>query len=62
MDYGGIDLYKKLVEKKQHKQKFNNDQIIDWLIQALKGLAFAKSKNILHRDIKPYNFVVNELS
>jgi serine/threonine protein kinase len=50
----GPDLASKL-----RQAKFTEKQVVDYLGQAARGLAFAHSKGVVHRDIKPGNLLVD---
>lgn len=38
----------------------NNDQIMFFTYQILRGIKYLHSANIIHRDLKPENITVNE--
>ena len=48
------DLYKLL-----KTQRLSNDHICYFLYQILRGLKYIHSANVLHRDLKPRNLLVN---
>jgi serine/threonine protein kinase len=47
------------VVKKQGPQPV--DRVVDWIIQAARGLEYAHGKGVVHRDIKPGNLRVDSL-
>ena len=50
------DLYKLLKEKKNKKEYFKEEQLLDWLIQLCLAINYLhEEKEIVHRDIKPSN-------
>ncbi|KAK7171235.1 hypothetical protein R3I94_001235 [Phoxinus phoxinus] len=57
-DYcAGGDLYKKM---KTQGGFFEEEQILDWLVQICLALQYLNEKNVLHRDIKPQNVFLTE--
>ena len=52
----GGDMYNKI--QKQNDEYFNEDQIINWMIQILLGLNYIHKNGIIHRDIKPQNIYI----
>jgi len=36
------------------------DSVIGWILQAARGLEYAHAKNVIHRDIKPGNLLLNQ--
>jgi len=56
MDYAdGGDLGKQILNHREKKQLFTEGQIMHWFTQALLGLKYLHTKQILHRDLKPQN-------
>ena len=51
----GGDLQIKLDEKKEKKEYFHENSILDWFMQICFALLFIHKKNIIHRNIKPSN-------
>ena len=55
----GGDMYQKIFKEKN--KYFDENKIINWLIQLLLGLSYIHDKQIVHRDIKTKNiFIQNE--
>ncbi|KAK7171236.1 hypothetical protein R3I94_001236 [Phoxinus phoxinus] len=52
------DLYKRM--KTQNNVCFEEQQILDWLVQISLALQYIHKKNVLHRDIKPQNVFLTE--
>ena len=42
--------------------EFTEDEALEYFVMILLGLDFLHSKNIFHRDLKPGNIFINELS
>ncbi len=42
------------------EKKLDENEVIKYAIQIAKGLSYAHSKNIIHRDIKPQNILFSE--
>jgi NIMA (never in mitosis gene a)-related kinase len=56
-------LQKKYEEKKQKKQYFEENELLDWFIQIILALKSVHEKKILHRDIKPSNiFLMKDMA
>lgn len=56
MDYAdGGDLGKQILNHREKQQLFTEGQIMHWFTQALLGLKYLHTKQILHRDLKPQN-------
>ncbi|KAK7177193.1 hypothetical protein R3I93_001238 [Phoxinus phoxinus] len=53
----GGDLYKKMKTKEGF---FEEEQILDWLVQICLALQYLNENNVLHRDIKPQNVFLTE--
>ena len=51
----GGDLQMKLDEYKKNEEKFDEDTLLNWLMQVCLALKYIHDKDILHRDIKPSN-------
>ena len=55
----GGDMYKKIF--KENNIYFEENRIINWIVQLLLGLSYIHDKKIVHRDIKTKNiFIQNE--
>ncbi|KAK7177185.1 hypothetical protein R3I93_001231 [Phoxinus phoxinus] len=52
----GGDLYKKM----KTQEFFEEEQILDWLVQICLALQYLNENNVLHRDIKPQNVFLTE--
>jgi serine/threonine protein kinase len=51
------------LEKYMRKQpKFNEEEALEYFVMILLGLDLLHAKNIFHRDLKPGNIFINELS
>nr|XP_021333769.1 serine/threonine-protein kinase Nek1-like [Danio rerio] len=58
MEYcAGGDLSKRM---KTQKYFFEEEQILDWLVQICLALQYIHEKKVLHRDIKPQNLFLTE--
>ena len=44
------------------KQKFTEDEALEYFAMILLGLDYLHSKNIFHRDLKPANIFIVELA
>ncbi|KAK7171242.1 hypothetical protein R3I94_001242 [Phoxinus phoxinus] len=53
----GRDLYKKM---RMQEGFFEEEQILDWLVQICLALQYLNENNVLHRDIKPQNVFLTE--
>jgi serine/threonine protein kinase len=51
-------LSNEIKEKMKEKKHFDNQIILEWGKQILKGLEYLHEKNIIHRDIKPENILI----
>lgn len=49
------DLQMKLDEHQKNNKNFEEDTLLDWLMQICLALKYIHNENILHRDIKPSN-------
>ncbi|GDY11709.1 hypothetical protein LBMAG53_05870 [Planctomycetota bacterium] len=56
----GTDLYDILKDRKDSAKRFTNDECVNYVIQAAKGLAEAGRHGVVHRDIKPPNLMVTK--
>lgn len=56
------DLYQKILEHKEKKQLFEENEIWGVLIQAINGLKTLHGINILHRDLKVLFFLQRVLT
>jgi len=54
------DLEKKLMEQKQKNEHFEENTIINWLIQTCLGLKYLHNLHVIHRDIKPQNIFLTK--
>ena len=54
------DLEKKLIEQKQKNEHFEENIIINWLIQTCLGLKYLHNLHVIHRDIKPQNIFLTK--
>ena len=54
----GGDIYNKI--QNQKGEYFNEEQILNWLVQILLGLDYIHKNNIIHRDIKPQNIFIKK--
>ncbi|CAD8049554.1 unnamed protein product [Paramecium sonneborni] len=61
MDLMANDFWKLLLKNEEQKYYFNTNQIRCILYQCFKGLQYIHSQNIIHRDIKSANILVNEI-
>ena len=52
----GGDIYNKI--QNQKGEYFNEDQILNWMVQILLALDYIHKNNIIHRDIKPQNIFI----
>lgn len=53
------DLRQRISKVKNSNQKFSDENIFAWIIQATEGLKILHSNKIIHRDIKPAYFIIN---
>ncbi|CAD8134218.1 unnamed protein product [Paramecium pentaurelia] len=60
MDLMANDFWKLLMKNEQQRFYFTTNQIRSILYQCFKGLQYIHSQNIIHRDIKSANILVNE--
>jgi len=51
--------FEKFIRK---QKKFTEDEALEYFAMILLGLDFLHSKNIFHRDLKPGNIFITELS
>ena len=54
----GGDIYNKIQNQKIKNEFFNEEQILNWLVQILLGIDHIHKNNIIHRDIKPQNIFI----
>ena len=52
----GGDIYNKI--QQQNNEYFNEEQILNWMVQILLGLNYIHKNGIIHRDIKPQNIYI----
>jgi mitogen-activated protein kinase 1/3 len=57
MEYFGSDLSKLT---KGDKSDISHEQLVMIIYNTLRALKFLHSANVIHRDIKPFNILVNK--
>ena len=62
MDYCSYDLLKLLNKLKKSNQVLKNEEIKHIVIQILQGVYYLHSKNIIHRDLKLSNILIDRCS
>ncbi|VDK74897.1 unnamed protein product [Litomosoides sigmodontis] len=58
-EYISMDL-KKCIDRIPHGELMSRDQQKSYLYQILQGICFCHQRNVLHRDLKPQNLLVDE--
>ena len=53
------DLEHFFIETKQENRHFSEEQVVNFMIQLLKGLSFLHDLDIQHRDLKLKNIFIN---
>ncbi|EJW82829.1 CMGC/CDK/CDC2 protein kinase [Wuchereria bancrofti] len=57
-EYLSMDL-KKCIDKIPYEELMNKDELKSYLYQILQGICFCHQRNVLHRDLKPQNLLVD---
>ena len=58
MEVGLSDWEKEIKYYSEKKKEYSEQDLIKIIKQLISGLAFLQSKKIIHRDIKPQNFII----
>ena len=51
---------KSLKTNEKNKKKYDMNKKLDWLIQIAKGMRYLHTKNVIFRDLKPENVLIDK--